>query len=65
MLTKEMAEQNTEMILRQFGLTKSNWRKLLDIPAAEILKVQSQLPFVPPFQERTTASSLALDANFA
>ena len=59
MLTKEMAEQNTEMILRQFGLTKSNWRKLLDIPAAEILKVQSQLPFVPPFQERTTASSLA------
>ena len=50
MLTKEIAEQNTELVLKEFGLTKKNWKKLLDVPTAEILKVQAKMPFVPPFQ---------------
>jgi para-nitrobenzyl esterase len=40
MLTKERAARNTELVLNEFGLTKNNWDKLLQVPTSEILKVQ-------------------------
>lgn len=58
MLTKDMAAQNTELVLREFGLTQNNWEKLLEVPTDEILKVQARIPFVPPFQEKKNTGGL-------
>lgn len=58
MLTQEMAAKNTELVLKEFGLTSASWRKLLDVPAEEILKVQAKIPFVPPFQERKNTGGI-------
>lgn len=52
MSSKEMARQTTAMVLKQLNIEPNDWRKLLDIPAAELLNVQSKLPFAPPFREK-------------
>ncbi|NJB70212.1 para-nitrobenzyl esterase [Saonia flava] len=59
MLTKDMAAQNTEYVLQEFGLTNKTWRKLLDIPTDEILKVQAKVPFTPPYQGKSTNQKAA------
>jgi para-nitrobenzyl esterase len=58
MLTKERAARNTELVLNEFGLTKNNWDKLLQVPTSEILKVQAKIPFVPPFQKKKNTGGL-------
>lgn len=58
MLTKDMATQTTEMVLNEFGLTKNNWKKLLEVPTDEILRVQAKIPFVPPFQEKKNTGGI-------
>lgn len=40
---KESAEETTALVLKSLGLDKSQWRRLLEIPADKLLKVQVSL----------------------
>ena len=40
---KESAIETTQMVLKQLGLEKSEWRKLLEIPADKLVEVQVEL----------------------
>ncbi len=40
---KESAEGTTALVLKSLGLDKSQWRRLLEIPADKLLQVQSSL----------------------
>ena len=52
MTTKEIAAETTAMLLKELSIEKKDWRKLLDVPAADLLSIQGKLPFVPPFIEK-------------
>jgi para-nitrobenzyl esterase len=56
MSTREMAARTTTMVLEELGLAPTEWRRLLDVPAADLLRIQSQIPGVPPDRGRRTAS---------
>lgn len=53
MTTKEIAAETTAMLLKELNIAPKDWKKLLDIPAADLLAMQAKLPFVPPFIEKT------------
>ena len=53
MLTREMASQTTAWLLKELDIAPKDWRKLLEIPAAELLRIQSKIPPVPPSRGRT------------
>ncbi len=48
MYTREMAAATTARVLRELDITPQEWRRLLDVPAAELLRIQAQFPPVPP-----------------
>ena len=52
MASKETAAETTAMLLKELNIAPKDWRKLLDIPAADLLAMQAKLPFAPPFQEK-------------
>ena len=60
MMDKETAHENTLQLLKEFNISTQDWKKLLDIPAADLLAMQAKLPFVPPFQEKNNASAAGL-----
>jgi para-nitrobenzyl esterase len=43
MLPREMAAETTLMVLKQLGIEKNDWRKLLDVPAEKLMAVQVDL----------------------
>lgn len=43
MLPRDVATETTIMVLKQLGLDKSNWRKLLEVPADKLLNIQVAL----------------------
>ncbi len=53
MYTREMAAETTALVLKELGISSKEWRKLMDVPAAELLRVQSKFPPVPPHQQKT------------
>ena len=60
MLTREMAAETTAMVLQALNIAPNDWRKLLDVPAADLLRIQSQFPPIPPHrQQRKTGESLS------
>ncbi|RIV17989.1 carboxylesterase/lipase family protein [Fibrisoma montanum] len=52
MIPKDVAAETTAMLLKELAIAPKDWRKLLDVPAADLLAMQNKLPFVPPFQEK-------------
>jgi para-nitrobenzyl esterase len=48
MTPKETAELTTAMVLQQLNIDPKDWRKLLEVPAADLLALQSKMPPVPP-----------------
>ena len=58
MNTREMAVQTTAWVLKELNIAPKDWRKLLEVPAAELLRVQFSLPFVPPFQNKRTPGAI-------
>jgi para-nitrobenzyl esterase len=54
MLTREMAAATTEAVLKELNISPGNWKRILEIPAADLLTIQNKFPFVPPFQEKNT-----------
>jgi len=57
MNTREMAARTTSCVLKELNLAPQDWRKLLEVPAAELLRIQYNLPFVPPFQSKRASPS--------
>ena len=51
MLTKELAAETTEMVLKELNIANKDWRKLLDVSAEDLLAIQNKFMFIPPFQE--------------
>ena len=58
MNTREMAAQTTAWVLKELNIAPKDWRKLLEVPATELLRVQFSLPFVPPFQNKRTPGAI-------
>jgi para-nitrobenzyl esterase len=52
MSVKETAAITTANVLKELNIAPKDWKKLLDVPAADLLAVQSKIPFAPPFQEK-------------
>ena len=52
MLSKDRAARTTAHVLKELGLSESNWRKILEVPASTLLEIQSKIPTVPPFQPK-------------
>lgn len=52
MTSQETAAETTAMLLKELNISSKDWRKLLDVPASDLLAMQAKLPFVPPFIER-------------
>jgi para-nitrobenzyl esterase len=48
MSPKEIAAETTSMLLRELNIAPKDWRKLLDVPAADLLALQSKLPTLAP-----------------
>ncbi|MGB5050116.1 MAG: carboxylesterase family protein [Caldilineaceae bacterium] len=55
MYTPEMAAETTALLLRKLKIAAQDWRTLLDVPAAELLRLQSEFAPVPPFQKKRKA----------
>lgn len=51
MLTRDNAAETTERLFQQLNINKSNWDKILNIPADQLFEAQQTLPFVPPYME--------------
>lgn len=52
MTNKEAATETTLQVLKELAIAPKDWRKLLTVSSAELLAVQSRLPFVAPFLEK-------------
>ena len=48
MTTREAAAETTAFVLQELNIARPDWRKLLDVPAADLLAIQAKLPGVPP-----------------
>ena len=52
MTPKEIAQETTRMLLKELNIEPKDWKKLLDIPAADLLAMQGKLPQIPSFVEK-------------
>ncbi len=52
MTSREIASETTAKLLKELNIDPKDWRKLLDVPAADLLTVQSKFSFVPPHLEK-------------
>ncbi|MDI1321861.1 MAG: carboxylesterase family protein [Algoriphagus sp.] len=52
MLSTDRAARTTAHVLKELGLSESNWRKILEVPTSTLLEIQSKTPNVPPFQPK-------------
>lgn len=52
MTGREIATETTAKLLKELNIAPKDWRKLLDVPAADLLSVQSKFTFVPPHLEK-------------
>ena len=59
MTAKETAAQTTAMLLKELAINPKDWRKLLDVPAADLLRIQAKLPFVAPFLDKNRAGGMS------
>ena len=48
MTTREAAAETTAFVLKELNIGRADWRKLLDVPTADLLAIQAKLPPVPP-----------------
>jgi para-nitrobenzyl esterase len=58
MYTPEMAVQTTTLVLKELDIAPKDWQKLLDVPAADLLRVQSKFPPIPPHRKKSKAGGI-------
>ena len=44
----EIARQTTAMVLKELNINQKSWKKLLDVPVADLLSLQKKLPSLAP-----------------
>lgn len=60
MSPKEIASETTAMLLKELNIAPKDWRKLLDVPASELLAMQSKLQtLAPPIDPRKSKGLMA------
>ena len=59
MYTQEMAAQTTALVLKELNIAPEDWQKLLEIPAADLLRIQSKFPPVPPHRKKSKTGGIA------
>ena len=57
MTTRDVAVETTRLLLQSLNIAPNNWRRLLDVSAADLLAQQVRTPNVPPSQPRPGPSS--------
>jgi len=57
MTTPEMAARATAMVLRELDISPTDWRRLLSVPAADLLELQSRIPSAPPDRGRRASDT--------
>jgi para-nitrobenzyl esterase len=57
MSTQEMAAATTAHVLKELGIAPTDWRKLLDVPASDLLSLQSTLAPIPPSLRKSVITS--------
>jgi para-nitrobenzyl esterase len=56
MLTREKASETTARLLKELNIEPKDWRKLLDVPATDLLTIQSKFsPVAPHLDKNNTA----------
>ncbi len=60
MTTRDTAAEVTARVLKELNIAPKDWRRLLTIPASDLLAVQAKMPFVPPFIEKTSNRDILL-----
>jgi para-nitrobenzyl esterase len=58
MLTTEMAARTTDLIFKELNISSNNWQRILEVPATDLLAVQSKIPPTPPFQRKSRTSGI-------
>lgn len=58
MMDKETAQENTLQLLKELNIPVNNWKKILQVPASELLSMQAKLPMVAPFQEKNKSQAI-------
>lgn len=48
MTPREVAFQTTEMVLKELNISGKDWRKLLQVPVGDLLKLQVKIPSLAP-----------------
>jgi len=59
MRTQEIATETTALVLKELGIAPKDWRKLLDVPAADLLRVQSTFPPIAPYREKSKTGGIS------
>ena len=54
MYTREMAAKTTALVLKELNISTKGWRKLLDVPATDLLRLQAKFPPVPPSNRKSS-----------
>ena len=52
MTTPDTAAETTAKLLKELNIQPKDWRKLIDVPAADLLSIQAKFPFVAPSLEK-------------
>ena len=58
MSPKEIAAETTSMLLKELNIAPKDWRKLLDVPASDLLAMQSKLPTLAPLVDPKKSKGL-------
>jgi para-nitrobenzyl esterase len=58
MYTRDMAAQTTARVLEALNIAPRDWRRLLDVPAADLLRVQSMFPPTPPHRSKSKTGGI-------
>ncbi|MEZ4898081.1 MAG: carboxylesterase/lipase family protein [Saprospiraceae bacterium] len=53
MTSPESAAATTALVLKELNLSRNNWRKILDVPAGDLLAIQNKIPSVPPMLQKS------------
>lgn len=64
MFTREMASQTTAWVLKELNIAPKDWRKLLEVPAADLFQLQSKVPPVPPARLKNATESASHTGPF-
>lgn len=64
MTLPDAAAATTALVFKELNIAPKNWQKLLEVPATDLLAVQSKIPNVPPSLKKRKKASKDLSTGF-